>query len=198
MGLWTMLSRAFGRKKEAKILVVGLDNSGKSTLIHHMKVGNNKRARDKDVFEATPTVGFHVEEFASHENNIKFVVYDMSGQGKYRSLWEHYYTDVQAIIYVFDSTDRLRLCVVKDELETLLEHREIKSKKTPILLFANKMDVAGSISMTECAQELQLHTIKDHPWHISTSNAISGAGVAEGVEWLCESISAAESNLKKK
>ena len=198
MGLWTMLSRAFGKKRQAKILVVGLDNSGKSTLIHHMKVGSSKKSRDKDVFEATPTVGFHVEEFSNRENNINFVVYDMSGQGKYRSLWEHYYTDVQAIIYVFDSTDRLRLCVVKDELDTILDNKELKNKRTPLLFFANKMDVAGSLSQADCAQELQLNKIKEHPWHISASNALTGAGVAEGIEWLCGSISTAEESQSRK
>jgi ADP-ribosylation factor-like protein 6 len=89
------------------------------------------------VFEVTPTVGFQVEEFT--KNNISFTIYDMSGQGRYRSLWEHYYSDVQAIIYVLDSTDRIRMCVAKEELEQLLAHEEIKKVKAPILFFANKV-----------------------------------------------------------
>jgi ADP-ribosylation factor-like protein 6 len=63
----------------------------------------------------------------------------MSGQGRYRSLWEHYYADVQAIIFVIDSTDRLRMCVAKEELEQLLEHELIKSSNAPILFYANKV-----------------------------------------------------------
>ena len=63
----------------------------------------------------------------------------MSGQGRYRSLWEHYYADVHAVIYVLDSTDRLRICVAKEELEQLLEHEDIKRTKAPILFFANKV-----------------------------------------------------------
>ena len=63
----------------------------------------------------------------------------MSGQGRYRSLWEHYYADVQAIIYVVDSTDRIRMCVAKEELEQLLNHEEIKKCRSPILFFANKV-----------------------------------------------------------
>jgi signal recognition particle receptor subunit beta len=85
----------------------------------------------------TPTVGFQVEEFK--RNNLNFTVYDMSGQGRYRSLWEHYYSDVQAIIYVVDSTDRIRMCVSKEELQQLLGHEEIKKSKAPILFFANKV-----------------------------------------------------------
>lgn len=125
-----------------------------------------------------------MEEFA--KNNINFTVYDMSGQGRYRGLWEHYYADVQAIIFVLDSTDRLRMCVAKEELEHLLNHEEIKKTKAPILFFANKvviikatnftyphvfllvkMDLAGSMTPEECMDELCLDKIRDKPWHIT-------------------------------
>jgi ADP-ribosylation factor-like protein 6 len=85
----------------------------------------------------TPTVGFQVEEFT--KNNLNFTIYDMSGQGRYRSLWEHYYADVQAIIYVIDSTDRIRMCVAKEELDMLLNHDEIKRSRAPLLFYANKV-----------------------------------------------------------
>lgn len=85
----------------------------------------------------TPTVGFQVEEFS--KNGINFTVYDMSGQGRYRSLWEHYYSDVEAIIFVIDSTDRIRICVAREELEQLLDHGQIKDTLAPILFFANKV-----------------------------------------------------------
>ncbi len=58
------------------------------------------------VSELVPTVGFAVEEFT--KNNISFTVFDMSGQGRYRNLWEHYYKDVQAIIFVVDTSDKIR------------------------------------------------------------------------------------------
>ena len=64
----------------------------------------------------------------------------MSGQGRYRSLWEHYYADVQAIIYVVDSTDKIRMCVAKEELDQLLNHEDIKRSKAPILFYANKVN----------------------------------------------------------
>jgi ADP-ribosylation factor-like protein 6 len=118
----------------------------------------------------------------------------MSGQGRYRSLWEHYYRDVQAIIYVLDSTDRLRCCVAKEELVQLLNHDDIKGTKIPILFFANKSDVLGSMSPDMCAEELQLDKVRDKPWHIISSNAVSGAGVNEGIEWLCIRLSTSSSH----
>jgi ADP-ribosylation factor-like protein 6 len=87
--------------------------------------------------EVIPTVGFQVEEFA--KNNLHFTVYDMSGQTRYRSLWEHYYSEVQAIIFVLDSTDKIRMCVAKEELDTMMNHESIKRAPAPILFFANKV-----------------------------------------------------------
>lgn len=70
-----MIASVFGMsKQEAKILVIGLDNSGKSTLIHHLK----PKTTTATPFEVTPTVGFQIEEFK--KNNINFTVFDMSGQ----------------------------------------------------------------------------------------------------------------------
>ena len=63
----------------------------------------------------------------------------MSGQGRYRSLWENFYSDVEAIIFVLDSTDRIRMCVAKEELDQLLSHESIRRARAPILFFANKV-----------------------------------------------------------
>jgi ADP-ribosylation factor-like protein 6 len=189
MGLFSMIARAFGfGREDARVLVIGLDNSGKTTLIHHIKA-SNKGAPEGEALEVTPTVGFQQEEFKV--KNINFTVYDMSGQGRYRTLWEHYYTDCQAIIFVLDSTDRLRLCVAKEELQLLLGHAAIKTKRCPVLFFANKMDMPGALTPEECMVELELDKIRDKPWHISSSNAVSGLGVPQGIEWLCENIAAA-------
>ena len=73
------------------------------------------------MIETVPTIGFQIEEFA--KNNINFTVFDMSGQSRYRNLWEHYYDDTQAIIWVVDSSDKFRLVVIKDELNALLSHK---------------------------------------------------------------------------
>jgi ADP-ribosylation factor-like protein 6 len=166
MGFFKMIATALGFKsREARIIVIGLDNSGKTTLIQHLKpkkVGKTVTIfhpkimmalyslRQAKTSEVTPTVGFTIEEFS--KNNISFTVYDMSGQGRYRSLWEYYYSDVQAIIYVLDSTDRIRMCVAKEELEILLNHAEIKPVRIPVLFFANKVWVVGSSLELHCTR----------------------------------------------
>jgi len=173
------IAAAFGwKRREARVLVVGLDNSGKTTIINQIK------PRKEKSLEVTPTVGFQVEEFS--KNNVNFTVFDMSGQSRYRTLWEHYYRDVEAIVFVLDSADRVRMCVVKDELDALLSHKELSSRDVPILFFANKMDLPDALDVVAIVDELALDRIQDQPWHITSTDAISGDGIDEGLSWLVD------------
>jgi len=121
---------------------------------------------------------------SSQDRNVGFTAFDMSGQGRYRNLWEHYYKDCQGIMFVVDASDRLRMVVAKDELDMLLQHPDIRARKLPILFFANKMDMKDSMSSVKVSQVLGLERITDKPWHICASNAVTGEGLHEGVEWL--------------
>jgi ADP-ribosylation factor-like protein 6 len=180
--IFDFLSRFFGSsRKKISMVVLGLDNSGKTTLISHLKPESGGK-----VFESTPTVGFTVEKI--QKGNIDFTVFDMSGQSTYRGLWEAYYTDVSAIIWVLDSSDKLRITLAKHELQLLLAHGELQQRKIPILVFANKMDAKNSLSPVECMQLLGLDSITDKPWHITASNALNGDGVDDGIQWLGESV----------
>jgi ADP-ribosylation factor-like protein 6 len=93
------MGSVFSSKKEIKLIVVGLDNSGKSTMINTMK---NKKTFN----EVTPTVGYNIEKF--EKANVNFTMFDMSGQNKYRDMWSDYCKNVDGIIFVIDSVDKLR------------------------------------------------------------------------------------------
>ena len=86
---------------KSKIIVVGLDNAGKSTFI------NKLQPEELQETNITSTVGFKEEEFT--KNKIKFTCYDMSGQNKYRDLWQQYYSVAESIIFIIDAADRLRV-----------------------------------------------------------------------------------------
>lgn len=181
MGFFDKLSSWLGmKKKEINVLCIGLDNSGKTTIINKLKP---EKAQAQDI---VPTVGFTVEKFMSQ--SLNFTVFDMSGQGRYRNLWEHYYKTAQAVIFVLDSSDRLRMVVAKEELDILLNHSEIVSRKVPILVFANKQDIKGALSVIQCTQMMGLESIRNKPWHICASDALLGEGLSEGVDWLTDQI----------
>lgn len=178
MGFFKRLLSALGvMKKQVSILVVGLDNSGKTTIIEKLKPQKGR------VSEVVPTVGFTVGEVT--KGNLSFTVFDMSGAGRYRTLWEQYYRDAMAVIYVLDCSDRLRMCVAKDELDQMLGNRDMK-RRIPLLFLANKMDIPNAVGPVEVAQALRLHDIKDKPWQIFATNAITGQGLDRAIDWLAD------------
>lgn len=189
MGLFDKLGYFLGiKKREVNVLIVGLDNSGKTSIINHFKPEEQKSV------EIVPTVGFNVDRFRN--KNLNFTAFDMSGQGRYRNLWEHYYKDAQGIIFVVDSSDALRMVVAKDELDMMLQHKDIKDRNIPILFFANKMDLREAMSSVKVSQALGLDRLKNKPWHICASNALTGEGLGEGVEWLSDQLRNAIQNKR--
>ena len=174
------MGSAAGKSNVANVVVVGLDNSGKTTIINRLKP---QEARSMDV---VPTVGFTVEKFKS--KSLQLTCFDMSGQGRYRNLWEHYYKDCHGIIFVLDSSDKLRIPVAKDELNQLLLNQDILARRIPILFFANKMDVRDALSSVKCSTLLELSKVENKPWHICASNGITGEGLDEGITWLTDQI----------
>ncbi|CAG0910685.1 unnamed protein product, partial [Cyprideis torosa] len=178
MGLFDKLVAYLGKFKsrDCGVVVVGLDNSGKTTILNHLKLPEQRDAA------IVPTVGFTVQQF--RYKGINFTAWDMSGAGKYRALWEHNYKSAMGVIFVVDSSDKLRMVVAKDELDLLLDHPDIKSRQVPLLFFANKMDLRDALSSVRISQELGLDRIADKPWNICASNAITGEGLLDGINWL--------------
>jgi ADP-ribosylation factor protein 1 len=116
--------------KEAKILLLGLDAAGKSTILYKLKLG--------EVQNHTPTLGFNVESIVF--KNIRFNMWDVGGQDILRPMWRHYYANSDAIIFVVDSQDRSRIDIAKTELHRMLSQEDLKN--AVLLVFANKQDVA--------------------------------------------------------
>mmetsp|Transcript_18453 Transcript_18453/g.20614 ORF Transcript_18453/g.20614 Transcript_18453/m.20614 type:complete len:119 (+) Transcript_18453:177-533(+) len=110
----------------------------------------------------------------------------MSGQGKYRELWPEYYSQAQGVIFVIDAADKLRVAVAKNELELMFEDPGIRDRPIPILFFANKKDLPYALNESEIASEFELDNISDRNWHIAASNALSGDGITEGIDWLAK------------
>mmetsp|Transcript_13939 Transcript_13939/g.39526 ORF Transcript_13939/g.39526 Transcript_13939/m.39526 type:complete len:224 (+) Transcript_13939:19-690(+) len=171
----------FSRSDECRIIIVGLDNSGKTTIINFLK-----NRRDEDDTDVVPTVGYSVETF--RHKSLTMTVHDMSGQGKYRNLWEKQYSQIHGVVFVIDSTDRMRLCVARDELEMLRDHAALRSESIPILFLANKRDDPNHITPAECVLELGLEAIAERPWFIVGTNAKTGDGLEEAFDWLADNL----------
>jgi len=172
----SIFSSLFGQK-ERRILILGLDGAGKTTILYKLQVG--------EVVTTIPTIGFNVETLTY--KNLKFQVWDLGGQTSIRPYWRCYYSNTDAIIYVVDSMDKERMCTSKQELVGMLEEEELK--KATLVVFANKQDIEGALTETEVAKELGLAAIKDRKWQIFKTSAIQGVGLENGMDWLANALS---------
>lgn len=180
MGL--LFSRLWNRitsGKERRILMIGLDGAGKTTILYKLKLGQ--------VIHTIPTIGFNVETVKYKK--IEFNIFDVGGQEKIRPLWNYYFINTDAIIFVVDSSDIDRLddskqCTysAKYELHRVLESDELKNAL--LLVYANKQDLHSAMSIHELSHKLGLTRLRTHQWYIQGTNALQGEGLFEGLEWL--------------
>jgi len=175
-------SRMFG-KKEMRILMVGLDAAGKTTILYKLKLG--------EVVTTIPTIGFNVETV--EYKNISFTVWDVGGQDKIRPLWRHYYQNTQGIIFVVDSNDRDRIDEsnssehsAKEELHRMLAEDELRD--AILLVFCNKQDLPNAMSVAEVTERLGLNQIRNRQWYIQATCATTGDGLYEGLDWLSNTL----------
>merc|ERR1711924_286958 len=115
MGVFGKLFGKLVGKKDCRILMVGLDAAGKTTILYKLKLG--------EVVTTIPTIGFNVETV--EYKNISFTVWDVGGQDKIRPLWRHYYQNTQGLIFVVDSNDRDRAEDAKEKLNKMLNEDEM-------------------------------------------------------------------------
>ena len=129
MGLLSQLRALKKKDSEARILVLGLDNAGKTTIL--------KALSQEEVSNVMPTQGFNIKSL--QQDKFKLTVWDIGGQRAIRTYWKNYYQNTDGLIYVVDSSDEERLAESKEELLAILVEEELKN--VPLLVFANKQDI---------------------------------------------------------
>jgi len=159
-----------------RILMVGLDAAGKTTILYKLKLG--------EVVATMPTIGFNVETV--EYKNISFTVWDVGGQDKIRRLWRHYYQGTNGLIFVVDSNDRDRAEDVREELAKMLNEDEMRD--AVLLVFANKQDLPNAMPAAEVTDKLGLHTVRNRQWFIQSACATTGDGLYEGLDWLSRTL----------
>ncbi|XP_058474153.1 E3 ubiquitin-protein ligase TRIM23 isoform X1 [Solea solea] len=169
-----------GPKMEIRVVTLGLDGAGKTTILFKLK--------QDEFMQPIPTIGFNVETV--EYKNLKFTIWDVGGKHKLRPLWKHYYLNTQAVVFVIDSCHRDRLMEAHSELAKLLTEKELRDAL--LLIFANKQDVPGAVSVEEMTELLSLHKLCcGRSWHIQGCDARSGMGLHEGLDWLSRQLVAA-------
>ncbi|KAL1641826.1 hypothetical protein SLS58_005868 [Diplodia intermedia] len=194
----SILRKARLKDKEMRVLMLGLDNAGKTTIV--------KKIMNEDVNSVSPTLGFIIKtiEYEGRRGRAEHHVSpigDVGGQKTLRTYWKNYFEKTDTLIWVVDATDRERTDDCRRELDgLLLEEARLPNSLfgvraltlrqrlmgASLLVFKNKSDVPGAMSDDEIRQGLQLDSITTHKWTIMACSGMTGQNLDEGLRWVIQ------------
>eukprot|EP01084_Bolivina_argentea_P228443 385825_1 len=166
---------------EASVMIIGLDGAGKTTILKQL----NKEPCDKTL----PTMGFNVNKVEFE--GLEMTIWDVGGQERLRSVWKHYYNEVQAIVFVVDSNDRDRIFgkhakdddCVKFWIDLIANNSQLND--CIFLILANKQDQDQALTTNQVIDALDLcGKFRKRVWHVHPTIAIQNEGIDEAFRWL--------------
>lgn len=177
MGLLTIIRKQKIKDHSLRILILGLDNAGKTTIV--------KSLLGEDISTVSPTLGFNIKTLSF--GAFRLDLWDVGGQVSLRSYWRNYFESTDGLVWVVDSTDRARLEDCRLELFKLLQEERLQG--ADLLLLANKSDVVGCMTTEDIVTALRLAEIRTHHWAIYDVSAVTGQNVKSGFEFIVQSAS---------
>ena len=166
-------------KNNYKVIMLGLDNSGKTTILYRLRLG--------EIVTTIPTIGFNVETIENNTWNKTICLWDIGGLPKIRPLWNHYYSDIKGLIWVYDISNNEEIENSKKELINVLSNEKIENN-LPLLIYANKTDKNinnNNINDFIIGIEEQLNT---RPYLIQLCNYNDLESYKNGINWLCDNL----------
>lgn len=160
-----------------RLLMVGLDNAGKTTIV--------RKFNNESIDEIPPTLGFNITSLRHMGYFLN--IWDVGGQKTIRSYWRNYFEKTDALVYVVDSADTARLAICRGELHNLLTQEKLAGSS--LLVFANKQDLPGALSVEEIYKFLNLGTLaRSRHCVVQSCSAVTGEGLADGMDWVVSDV----------
>ncbi|CCW67253.1 unnamed protein product [Phytomonas sp. Hart1] len=183
--IWDWLAFLGLSNKTGKILFLGLDNAGKTTLL-------GKLATDQ-VHVYRPTFHPNVEELTL--GRIKLKTIDMGGHSEARRLWKDYFTKVDGVVFIVDAARRDRFEEARTELDNLIRSEELS--RTPFLILGNKIDIIQACSEDDLTYALGLTNLRTgkttkvtdpnvRPLEVFMCSIVQKYGYGDGFRWLSQ------------
>ena len=168
------MGKAFSKENVyAKILFLGLEDSGKTTLLYHKQLNQN--------ITTVTTEGQNVEVLHPIEG-LCMVIWDMGGQRSLRRKWEEHFVGADGIVLVVDSANQRRFDEVTEELSKLIENEDLEG--IPICVLAHKQDLPNAEAPNDIVDRIGLREVASHDWRIYGTSTVTGTGIDTAFENL--------------
>uniref|UniRef100_A0A671SJD0 ADP-ribosylation factor-related protein 1 n=1 Tax=Sinocyclocheilus anshuiensis TaxID=1608454 RepID=A0A671SJD0_9TELE len=194
--MYTLLSGLYKymfQKDEYCVLILGLDNAGKTTFLEQTKTKFSKNYKGMNLSKITTTVGLNIGTIDVGKARLMF--WDLGGQEELQSLWDKYYAESHGVIYVIDSTDEERLGESKNAFEKMISSEVLEG--VPLLVpshittsFWDNCHLPNCLSVSDiktafsdCAPKIGKRDCLVQP-----CSALSGQGVNDGIEWMVKCV----------
>lgn len=169
----SFLQRLFSRSKNINMTICGLDKAGKTTILNFLVHGEFR--------ETIPTMGINRETINFPKLAIN--VFDLGGQEDFRGLWNEINEKSDALVFIIDGTDIVRLLEAKEVFNNVVR-RQI-TEDTPVLILLNKVDLPDCISRAAFIKEFGLLDVKlPFTWACFPTSAKTGEGIYESFSWF--------------
>ncbi|KAK6625411.1 ADP-ribosylation factor protein 1 [Polyplax serrata] len=174
------------QKDEYCILILGLDNAGKTTYLEVAKTKFTKNYKGMNPNKITTTVGLNIGEITT--GGVKLNFWDLGGQEELQSLWDKYYAESHAVIYIVDSSDRDRILESKEAFDKMIASEALKD--VPLLVLANKQDIPDCMGVRDVKPifNQNAHLIGRRDCMVMPISALNGDGIDEGIHWIVDCI----------
>ncbi|KAK8558677.1 hypothetical protein V6N12_041977 [Hibiscus sabdariffa] len=160
-------------KQEMELSLIGLQNAGKTSLVHVIATGGYSE-------DMIPTVGYNMRKVT--KGNVTIKLWDLGGQPRFRSMWERYCRAVSAIVYVVDAADVENLSVSRRELHDLLSKPSLNG--IPVLVLGNKIDKPEALSKEGLTEQMGIKSITDREVCCYMVSCKNSTNIDTVIDWL--------------
>ncbi|KAL9814041.1 putative small GTP-binding protein [Arabidopsis thaliana] len=172
-GLWSYMFS----KTEFNVLILGIDKAGKTTFLEKLKtIYSISEGLPHD--RIVPTVGLNIGRIEVSNAKLCSGIWEPG----LRSIWEKYYEEAHALIYLIDAACPTRFEDSKSALEKALRHEDLQG--APLLILANKQDLTNAVSAEELDRYLDLKKLDERVYMFEAVSGYDGRGIKESIEWL--------------
>ncbi|KAJ7799115.1 ADP-ribosylation factor family-domain-containing protein [Mycena olivaceomarginata] len=179
----TAASASFlGLPKTFVLVMVGLDDAGKTSLVSRLK----RRELPRGVLPTTiTTIGCTIETIPYGRHSV--TIWEFGGMERVRCLWRRYFWHAHAFIFLLDAAAPARFPEAKEELLRLLDGIHYSY---PVLVLANKIDLPSAVELRTIEDALSVpELVRGGKIALKGVSAMTGEGINEAIEWFVANIS---------